>query len=287
MKLAALLVSSLAVVSALPASNALADSRLTKRVFGGSLVDAADMTFIVQLRLFLSSKYSSACTGSIVAPDTVITAAHCMYDPTTGKKIEPRNMLVYTGSHVRSEMDGVFATEIIPNPGWNPSTYNGDIGIVKIPAMALGGNTSRVAISTGEVNIGDTLQVAGWGRNGNGVDDLPKTLLTTTLKVGSTDYCSLLYPGYTGPHGDGFCTQNSLTPGNSICSGDSGSPIMTKGTDGRYYLAGISSSGGNVVNDNDHSCNSSDGVAYFGSAGKFLKFLTEASGLSSDSLTKY
>ncbi|KAJ1948854.1 hypothetical protein FBU59_001405, partial [Linderina macrospora] len=127
MKFVALLVSSLAVVSGMPASNAAADSNLAKRVFGGSSIDANDLTFVVQLRFFLSKIFSSACTGSIIAPDTIITAAHCMYDPSTGKKIDPRNMLVYTGSHVRGDMNGVFATEIIPNPAWNRSSYSGDI----------------------------------------------------------------------------------------------------------------------------------------------------------------
>lgn len=39
----------------------------------------------------------SMCTGALVSPDTVLTAAHCLYDPFTGRKIRPEKMEFQAG----------------------------------------------------------------------------------------------------------------------------------------------------------------------------------------------
>jgi len=39
----------------------------------------------------------SMCTGALVSPDTVLTAAHCLYDPYSGRKIRPEKMKFQAG----------------------------------------------------------------------------------------------------------------------------------------------------------------------------------------------
>lgn len=39
----------------------------------------------------------SMCTGALVSPDTVLTAAHCLYDPFSGRKIRPEKMKFQAG----------------------------------------------------------------------------------------------------------------------------------------------------------------------------------------------
>lgn len=37
------------------------------------------------------------CTGSLIAPDLVLTAAHCVYDPISGKRMDPTQIHFYAG----------------------------------------------------------------------------------------------------------------------------------------------------------------------------------------------
>lgn len=49
--------------------------RITKRLVGGEDVQPKEATFVVQL----IRKQRTICSASIIAPETVVTAAHCMY----------------------------------------------------------------------------------------------------------------------------------------------------------------------------------------------------------------
>ncbi|MBO9471985.1 trypsin-like serine protease [Shimia sp. R10_1] len=68
----------LAVVAALLPSVALGE--IGNKPLRGSLPGESAVG-----RLVVAGK--AMCTGALIAPDTVLTAAHCLYDPRTGKRV--------------------------------------------------------------------------------------------------------------------------------------------------------------------------------------------------------
>jgi hypothetical protein len=112
-----------------------------------------------------------------------------------------------------------------PNYQFNvPGAF--DVGVVimaeDLPRIALPILTSR------EARVGETAIIAGWGRDQNDV--------SATLRAGSTTLSSV-----------GTLLQTIFAPpSSSICSGDSGGPILLS-EGGGWVIAGISSAISNNV----------------------------------------
>jgi protease YdgD len=82
------------------------------------------------------------CTGTLIAPDVVLTAAHCLYDMTTGKPHTPADVTFLAGwRDGRAEADRA-VTILLPHPGFRPgldqdaeprkAQTGHDIGLMKL-----------------------------------------------------------------------------------------------------------------------------------------------------------
>ncbi|MBY0496808.1 MAG: trypsin-like serine protease [Cyanobacteria bacterium] len=148
-----------------------------------------------------------ACSGTLIADRAILTAAHCI-------KSEVQLVRVFLGSGPE-----IVAASFTAHPGYRGGTIN-DVAIV-IMSEPVGRRPMPLLLSR-EARAGETAVIAGWGRN---QQDIP-----ATFRAGSTIITAT-----------GTVLETQFGPNvASICSGDSGGPILLS-EGGVWSIAGVSS----------------------------------------------
>ncbi|EFX87142.1 hypothetical protein DAPPUDRAFT_312702 [Daphnia pulex] len=137
---------------------------------------------------------------------------------------------------------------IKPNPQFarnGVANYNFDIALIKLSAELPTSDyylIGKVYTSTYQqyYNYNGPVTAVGWGRNSS-ANDASSTLQKVDFKIGTKDECS----GYWGSSKrdyDHVYQMCGVTPGKSVCKGDSGGPIVRYSSAHQTYLqVGISS----------------------------------------------
>jgi V8-like Glu-specific endopeptidase len=184
---------------------------------------SADNTSVVRLIMRGAAGNEGSCSGTIVAPRVVLTAAHCLDDGV-------RTVLVWGGVGEPIEASSFKAH---PNYNQSSSVVSFDAGLVFMN-QDLGRPAVPVLLSR-DGQRGETAVVAGWGRDQQSVSAFLRAGTTTLSDVRS----------------DRLETQfSTMTTG--ICAGDSGGPILLS-EGGVWSIGGIiSATSASTCNTGEH-----------------------------------
>ncbi|GAB2821101.1 serine protease [Lentzea nigeriaca] len=212
----------IAAVIALVSGASTADA-----IVGGTPARVADTPWVVAIT---TTDGQLICGGALVAPDKVMTAAHCAtLKGVLGRNQRPAEQLrVIAGrTDLRDSSGGIEAAvaAVWRHPDYREVTQGDDVAVLTL-ARALPYRT----VALGEV--GDEGVVLGWGRTAE-TSPPAMTLRKVTVPILSDSECVLMEPDYRP--GAMLCAGRG---GRDACTGDSGGPLVVRGR-----LAGIVSFG--------------------------------------------
>jgi len=161
------------------------------------------------------------CTGTLIRPDVVLTAAHCL--PPNMPVGDYSDIEVFFGTDVFGAGEFASVSDGWTHPGWSEDEFPNDIGLIRLAQPVA---VTPIPIRTSSMRnnmVGEQVRITGFGITQNDAHD-------SGLKRVATTEVSQVYQGLF---------DMAMVP-SGICSGDSGGPALIL-NDGIEEVAGIHS----------------------------------------------
>jgi len=196
-------------------------------------------------------RYVSLCTGTVVAADVVLTAAHCVENPVSGVSDAVTGFHVITGSvNWRSSLrQQSIVKEIIVHATRSArGTSKNVVGDAALLVLNTPTSAPAVTLATSAdaslIAPGTSAEFAGWGRTSPELQQPPNVLRWASTVIQRPNYCAQFDSTFDA--GAQLCALNAPTDSTSTCYGDSGGPLAVRNEAGSWFeVAVISTGGGN------------------------------------------
>ncbi|WP_272646254.1 trypsin-like serine protease [Paucibacter sp. XJ19-41] len=237
---------------------------ISPQIVGGTVTTPYSRPY--QVALLMNGR--QGCGGTLISPNWVLTAAHCLDGASTA------SLTVQVGAHSISRRDGqnIRVSQIISHENWRGAQgirSGWDIAVLRLaspaPASITPAKLPTPAIEAQLAGVGRYVTVSGWGltRNQGSPSDV---LREVNLPVLSNQSCSSEL-GFNLP-GSVICGGGA--GGVSACNGDSGGPFAAS-ANGSFYSFGTVSWG-----------NACRGATAFTRTSSYLDWIAQKTGVRPD-----
>lgn len=225
-------------ILAAPSAHATAPVRLPAIVGGGPLAITSSPWDVALVQK------GTLCSGSLIAPTWIITAAHCV------DNMQPADIAAFLGISQLSQRGPANQAEIVGivlHPQWDAAIYANDLALLQLRTPV------TTSASVQPIALPDSADPAAWPAKGqtaaiSGWGDMSGTGRAADQLQGATIHV-LAGPGEAlcGQYGSSFVPTRSICAGEpaggvDTCQGDSGSALAIP-LAGTTLLAGVTSAG--------------------------------------------
>jgi hypothetical protein len=217
-----------------------------EQVVEGNDADKGEYPWIANIERKLTSGFVQDCTGSLIAPKWILTAAHCFNSD--GVERDPSDMRITLGEHDTEVVDGdeqfigegfpIYIADYHPHPDYDHTANYNDVALIELSAeVEINEWVQTIALADG--GDGDQPAIgAGWGALAGFGGEPAEILQEAHASIVSYEVCNAEIGPLPRPlTEDDICFGSGVT---AVCHGDSGGPLIVERAPGCFEQVGIS-----------------------------------------------